>query len=81
MGEDTQATPLAEGRVLVKVIKPFKYNGEFVEEGQTIEMNEARAVNHMRVGDIERDEDLIQKIKDQRTAAAEAAIADAGGDW
>ncbi len=81
MGDETPATPLAEGRVMVKILKPFKYNGNFVEEGQLVEMNESRAVNHMRVGDIERDEELIKKIKDQRTAAANAAIADAGGDW
>ena len=60
---------------------PFMYNGSFVREGDEIDMNEDRAVNHMRAGDVERDEELIQKIKDRRTAAAQAAIADAGGDW
>ena len=69
------------GRVLVKILKAFMYNGSFVREGGEIDMNEDRAVNHMRAGDVERDEELIQKIKDRRTAAAQAAIADAGGDW
>lgn len=66
---------------MVKVLKAFKYNGEFVYEGDVIEMNENRAVNHMRVGDLERDEALIEKIKQERIAAAEAAAKDAGGDW
>ncbi len=81
MGDETINQALPEGRVLVKVLKPFKYNGEFVDVGQMIDMNESRAVNHMRVGDLERNEELIEKIKQQRVAAAEAARADAEGEW
>lgn len=76
-----EETKLPEGRVLVKVLKPFKYNGEFVDVGQEINMNEDRAVNHMRVGDLERDESLIEKVKARRIAAAEAAKSDAAGEW
>jgi len=68
-------------RVKVKIVRPFKYNGQFVEAGQEVEMNEDRAVNHMRVGDVERNEDLIKKIKERRAAAADAAKADAQKDW
>lgn len=70
-----------DGRVLVKIIKPFKYNGEFVQEGQEVEMNEDRAVNHMRVGDVERQDDLINKVKQRRIDAAKAAQDDASRDW
>jgi hypothetical protein len=80
--ENTIDTPvISQDRVVVKILKPFMYNGSFVREGDEVEMNEARAVNHMRVGDVERNEDLIKKIKEQRTSAAQAAIADAEGDW
>jgi len=68
-------------RVKVKIIRPFKYNGTFVEAGQEVDMNEERAVNHMRVGDVERNENLIKKIKERRAAAADAAKADANKDW
>ncbi len=57
------------------------YNGTMVQEGEQVEMNDERAVNHMRVGDVERDEALIDKIKSKRHAAATAAIADAEGSW
>jgi hypothetical protein len=67
--------------IKVKILKAFKYNGTFVEPGQVVDMNEARAVNHMRAGDVERDEALISKIKAQREAEATAAIADARKDW
>lgn len=77
--EDNQLLP--EGRVLVKVLKPFMYNGVFVKPGDKVEFNEERAVNHMRAGDVERQEELIAKIKSQREAKAEAAIADAKAEW
>jgi len=60
MAEDNQ---LPAGRVMVKILSPFKYNGTFVQAGDVVEMNEDRAVNHMRVGDVERNEELIAKIK------------------
>lgn len=83
MSEESESLPssLPNGRVMAKILKPFKYNGEFVQAGDVVEMNEERAVNHMRVGDIERQEDLINKIKQQRIDAADAAKSDAGGDW
>lgn len=68
-------------KLKVKILRAFKYNGEFVAPGQEVEMNEERAANHMRAGDIERNEELISKIKAQREAAATAAIADARKDW
>ena len=80
MGNENEKN-LPEGRVMVKIIRPFKYNGTFVEAGAEVEMNEERAVNHMRAGDVERQEPLIEKIKQRRIAAAEAAKADAGLDW
>lgn len=79
--ETEEKKALPEGRVMVVVLRPFKYNGTFVQEGDTIEMNQDRAVNHMRVGDLERDDELIQQVKDRRIAAAEAAKGDAEGDW
>lgn len=68
-------------KIKVKVLKPFQYNGVYVGVGEEVEMNEERAVNHMRVGDVERNEQLIIKIKEQRAAAAEAVIADAQKNW
>lgn len=73
--------PANPGRTKVKILKPFQYNGQFVHPGDEVDMNEERAVNHMRAGDVDRDEVLINKIKTRRVAAAEAAKADAGGDW
>lgn len=83
MGEEkvNPSSSLPEGRVLVKIVRPFKYNGVFVSEGDEVEMNEDRAVNHMRIGDVERQDELIKKVKDRRIAAAEAAKGDALGDW
>lgn len=72
---------LPDGRVQVKVLKGFMYNGSMVNPDDVIEMNLERAVNHMRVGDVERQEDLIEKVKASRVAAAEAAKADAEGEW
>lgn len=68
-------------RVNVKILKPFVYNGMMLQTGDVAEMNDERAVNHMRAGDVERDEGLINEIKERRTAAAEAAMDDAKGDW
>ena len=68
-------------RVKVKVAKPFMYNGNLLDVGSEVEMNDERAANHMRAGDVERDERLILIIKARREAAASAAIADARGDW
>lgn len=72
---------MALERVNVKVLKPFMYNGSFVKEGEEIDMNESRAVNHMRVGDLSRDETLINKVKAERLGAAKAAQADAEAEW
>lgn len=72
---------MLEKRVTAKIAKPFMYNGVLLEVGQEVEMNIERAVNHMRVGDVERDEDAINEVKAARQAAAEAATADAKGDW
>lgn len=68
-------------KVKVKIVKPFMYNGKMLSKDEEVEMNIARAVNHMRVGDVERDEVLVDRIKQERIAAAEAAKADAQGDW
>lgn len=68
-------------KIKVKILKSFFYNGILVKEGDEVEMNKERAVNHMRAGDIKRDEQLIKKIKEQRLAAAEAAKSDALEDW
>ncbi len=78
---ETAETKLPEGRVMVTIKTGFMYNGTFVNEGEVVEMNVDRAVNHMRVGDVERDEELIAKVKEARTAKAKAAQADAEGDW
>lgn len=72
---------MLEKRITVKILRPFMYNGKYVEAGSDVEMNIERAVNHMRVGDIERDENAIAEVKQARQAAAEAAAADAKGDW
>lgn len=72
---------MLEKRVTAKIAKPFMYNGELLAVGQEVDMNIERAVNHMRVGDVERDEDAINEVKAARQAAAEAATADAKGDW
>ena len=79
--DENENKPLPSGRTTVKILRPFKYNGQFVQEGQMVDMNEDRAVNHMRAGDVERNEELIIKVKQRRQAAAEAAAADAKGDW
>lgn len=68
-------------RINVKILKPFMYNGTMLQIGDVVEMNDERAVNHMRAGDVERDEGLINEIKERRSAAAEAAMDDAKGDW
>lgn len=68
-------------KVKVKVAKPFMFNGLFVKPGDEVEMNEERAVNHMRAGDLERNEEVISKIKARREASANAALADAKGEW
>lgn len=81
MSEVAENEQLPAGKVRATILRPFKYNGEFVQAGDVVVMNEERAVNHMRVGDVERQEDLIAKVKERRIAAAEAAKADAGGDW
>jgi hypothetical protein len=81
MIRSTDAKNKSMTKVKIKILRPFQYNGKFVNEGDEIEMNEERAVNHMRVGDVERDEQLIKKIKEQRQAAAEAAIVDAQANW
>lgn len=81
MSDSNNENQLPEGRVNVTVKSGFMYNGTFVTEGEVIEMNIDRAVNHMRAGDIERDEELIAKVKDDRVAKAKAAQADAEGEW
>ncbi len=72
---------MALERVSVKIAKAFQYNGSFVREGDEVDMNESRAVNHMRVGDVVRDESLINKVKAERLGAAKAAQADAEAEW
>jgi hypothetical protein len=72
---------MLEKRITAKIVKPFIYNGALLEAGQEVEMNIERAVNHMRVGDVERNEEAIGEVKASRQAAAEAAQADAKGDW
>lgn len=72
---------MSEGKVKVKILKSFMYNGIDLAPGDEVEMNFSRAVNHMRVGDVERDEELIATIKAERIARAEAAKKDAQGDW
>lgn len=72
---------MPEGRVTVKVLKGFMYNGTMLKAGDSVEMNEDRAVNHMRAGDLERDEKVVEKVKARRLGAAKAAQADASGDW
>lgn len=57
------------------------YNGTLVKPGDEIEMNDERAANHMRAGDVERDEKVVEIIKARRLAAANAAAADASGTW
>lgn len=79
--KDIQEDKLPSGRVKVTVKSAFMYNGTFVKEGDVIDMNEERAVNHMRVGDLERDEALITRIKEKRAAAAKQLQDDAEGDW
>ena len=68
-------------KINVKIAKPFMFNGQMLNVGDEVEMNASRAVNHMRVGDVERDEDLIAEIKASRIADAKSAQADAEGDW
>lgn len=68
-------------RVKVKIAKPFMYNGVMVQPGDEVEMFADRAYNHMRVGDVERDENVVSEIKAKREAAAKAALADAQKDW
>jgi len=73
---------MLEKRVKVKILRPFMYNGELLKEGQEdVDMNIERAVNHMRAGDVERQDDVIAEVKQARSAAADAAKADAEGDW
>ena len=72
---------LPDGRVMVVIAKPFMYNGNLLKVGDKVEMNRNRAVNHMRVGDVERDDVLIAEVKQVRVDAAEAAKADAQGEW
>lgn len=72
---------LAPGRVLAKIVRAFMYNGTMLEVGQSVDMNEERAVNHMRAGDVERDNALVEKVKNRRLEAAKAAQADAEGNW
>lgn len=79
MGDENKSLP--EGRVMAKILVPFQYNGTMLKVGDVVEMNEERAVNHMRAGDVERDEALISKIKQRRVDAAEAAKSDANADW
>ncbi len=79
--KETVGEQLPEGRVQVTVKSAFMYNGTFVKEGDVIDMNVERAVNHMRVGDVERDEELIAKVKEDRKAKADALRADAEGEW
>lgn len=57
------------------------YNGQMVVAGAEVEMNENRAVNHMRVGDVERQEKLVERVKQRRLGAAKAAQKDAEGKW
>lgn len=72
---------MLEKRITAKVLKPFMYNGTLLEVDQEVDLNIERAVNHMRVGDVERNEDAIAEVKAYRQAAAESAQADAKGDW
>jgi len=76
--EETKTQP---ERVKVEILKSFMYNGKRVQPGDIVEFNEDRAVNHMRAGDIKRDESLIKKIKEQRIAEAEALKTDAQKEW
>lgn len=81
MANENPPSALPDGRVLAKVLKPFQYNGVQLKEGDVVDFNEERAVNHMRAGDVERNEALINKIKQRRIDAAEAAKSDASQDW
>lgn len=68
-------------KVTVTIVNPFMYNGTMLKAGDEVELPRDRAVNHMRVGDVERDDALIEAVKQERKAKAEAAIADANKDW
>lgn len=73
---------MLDKRVKVKILKPFMYNGKMLEVDQEdVDMNIERAVNHMRVGDVERNEEVVNEVKQARLDAANSAAADAKGDW
>lgn len=68
-------------KIKAKVIRPFMYNGKMLKKGEVVEFNIERAVNHMRVGDLERNEEAIKKVKEKRRGQAEALLKDAEKDW
>lgn len=72
---------MSMSKLTVKIVKPFMYNGTMVRTGQDIEMNFGRAVRHMRVGDIERNESAIKQYKLALKSEAEAKLKDAESDW
>ncbi len=60
----------------IKVKAPFMYNGKMLQAGDEEEMNEDKAVRHMRAGDLEKDQKAIEKYKNKMIAKHEAQIKD-----
>jgi len=67
--------------LVVKVINPWLYNGVMLKEGEDIELNFNKAIRHMKVGDVERDEDGIKRYKATQKSNAEAQLRDSQADW
>ena len=68
-------------KVKVTIRQPFMYNGTLAKVGDVVDMYDERAYNHMRAGDVERDEAIIATVRQRRLAAAEAAHKNASESW
>lgn len=64
-------------KVKCKVLKPFMYNGKLLVEGEIAEFYTDRAARHMRIGDLEKDENVVEAYKNKLRAEAEGKLKEA----